>query len=162
MGNVFSVIGWIAWVFVFYLAVVWALGCRKYARAGKPFTFITATQSMYLCCVSLLFSFLPGVYKLHILWVVPLIFSGLFSYYMQGTLPVIFFTWLFMKIILLGVQTPLEKNKIVLNPPPNIFSTPCSAVLKADWVMMQRKIYSMLSCLKTKKKRGEAGRDERT
>ena len=143
MGNIFPAIGWIAWVFVFYLAVVWALGCRKYARAGKPFTFMTATRTMYLCCVSLLFSLLPGVYKLHILWVVPLIFSGLFSYYMQGVPLVIFLTWVFIKITLLGVQTPLEK--VLSGPPPNIFRTPFSAVLKADLVMM-------CSLLKTKKK----------
>jgi len=158
--NIFSFIGWIAWGFVFYLAAGWVLGCRKYARVGKPFTFVTATQSMYLCCVSLFFFFLPGVYKLHILWAVPLIFSGQFSYYMQGTLPVKFFTWLFMKIILIGVQTPLEKNKIILDPPPNIFSTPYIAVLKADLIVAQIKIYSMLSLFKTKK-RGEAGTNER-
>jgi hypothetical protein len=151
MENIFSFIGWIAWVFVFYLAVVWALGCRKYARAGRPFTFMTATQTMYLWIISLLFLPLPSVYKLHILWIVPLIFFGLFSYYMQGVLPVIFFARAFMKFILLGVQTPLEKNKIVLSPPPNIFSTPYRAVLKADLVMTQRKIYAMLSLLKTKK-----------
>ncbi len=151
MVNIFAFIGWILWIFVFYLAVVWALGCRKYARAGRPFTFVTAMQTMFLWIISFLFLQLPDAYKLHILWVVPLIFSGLFCYYMQGILPVIIFTRLFMKIILLGVQTPLEKNKIVLSPPPNIFSTPCSAVLKADWVMMQRKICSMLSWLNTKK-----------
>ena len=153
MGNIFPVVGWIAWVFVFWLAVVWALGCRKYARAGRPFTFVTAMQTMFLWIISLLSLQLPGVYKLHILWIVPPIFFGLFSHYMQGVLPVVFFTRFFMKFILLGVQTPLGKNKIMLDPPCNIFSTPFSAVLKADLVIM-------LSLLKTKSKCVEKHKDK--
>ncbi len=133
MERILSVIGWIAWIFVFYLAIIFMLGCRRYARAGQPFTFLTATRTMYLWIVSLLFLPMPGIYKLHILWIVPLIFLGLFSYYMQSTLPVIFFTLIFIEIILLGVHTPLGKDKVVLDPPLFPFDTSIVTVLKADW-----------------------------
>lgn len=159
MGNIFPVIGWIVWVFVFFLAVVWALGCRKYARAGRPFTFMTATQTMYLWIVSLLF-FLQPVNKLHILWIVPLIFFRPFIYFLQGTGAVILCTAVFMRIILLG--TGISFKKIVIPSPPDLYSTPFTVLLKAELVMTKRKIYSTLSLLKTRKKRGEAGRDERT
>jgi hypothetical protein len=128
------------WIVAFYLAINFMLGCRKYAKVGKSLTFLIATQTMYLWIVSLVFIPIPGIYKLHILWIVPVIFLGLFSYYMQGTFPVAFFTWIFMKIILLGTHSPLEKNKIVLAPPHNIFHTPMIAVLKADWDIIKSKI----------------------
>jgi len=134
MGNIFPVIGWIAWVFVFYLAVVWALGCRKYARAGRPFTFVTAMQTMFLWIISLLFLQLPGVYKLHILWIVPLLFFSPFCYFTQATGGVLLCTSIFMRIILLG--TGISFKKIVLSPPPDTFSTSFSTVLKVNLAMM--------------------------
>ena len=136
MVKMLPVIGWTAWIFVSCLAIIFTMGLRRYARAEKPFSFLTATQTLYLWVAFLLFLPVPGLYKLHILWIVPLIFCGLFSYYMQGTLPVIILTWLFMKIVMIGVPTLLEKRQIMLSPPDNIFSTPFSVVLKTDLIMI--------------------------
>jgi len=132
MARVWTVIGWIAWVAVVYLAITRALGCRRYARDGKPFAFITATQTTYLWVVATLFLCAP-VSKLHILWIVPLISFWPLCYYMQSTFPVLLFTRLLMKVVLLGIESPLRASKALLDPPTGVYSTPLSAVLKAWW-----------------------------
>ena len=78
-----------------------------------------------------------------------IVFFGLFSYYMQGLPIVVFFTLIFMKIILLGVRTPLEK--VLERPPSNIFSTPIRVVLKADLVIKISWLKGFVNIFKIKK-----------
>ena len=118
-------------------------GCRKYARHKRSFSFLTATQTLYLTIVAIVFLLIPANKLLYIVWLLPLIFFGPIPYYLQGAPAVLFFTYIFMHIILIGIKPKAKVNEIVQPPPRNLYSTPFSAVMKAEIVMLLSMIHSI-------------------
>lgn len=66
-----TVIGWIAWSVVAFLALSFAYVCRKYASQGLGFQWATGVQTLFLWVIAFVFLLSP-VNKLHILWVTPI------------------------------------------------------------------------------------------
>lgn len=107
MTIALSVIGWIAWAVVAYLAVTFAYGCRRYAATGQGFQWATAVQTFFWWLISVVF-LLTSLNKLHIIWLLPV---GFFSaqFIALGGVPILssairFATRMFMGLILVGVR----------------------------------------------------------
>jgi hypothetical protein len=102
-----SVIGWIAWLVVAYLALTFAYGCRKYAAAGQGFQWVTGVQTFFWWVIAVVFLVTP-LNKLHIIWLVPL---GFFSaqFIALAGIPILsplvhLATRMFLALILVGVR----------------------------------------------------------
>lgn len=107
MTIALSVLGWIAWAAVAYLAVTFAYGCRRYAAAGQGFQWATAIQTFFWWLISIVFLVTP-LNKLHIIWLLPV---GFFSaqFFALGSVPLLSpvvrsATRVFMGLILVGVR----------------------------------------------------------
>lgn len=140
MSIVFQIIGWVAWSFVVFLALSYAHGCRLCARSGQPFSFMTGLQTLLLWTVAFIFLFSPAS-KLHILWILLLIYFRPLLFYLQYAPLTIFFVWLLVRISIIGVKCPVAKRDILQPPPQNGLSTPISVLLRAEWVRI-RSIFS--------------------
>jgi len=102
-----AIIGWISWVFVFYLAVTFAHSCRSWKRAGKSFMWPTAVFTFFVWVIAIVFLF-SGFNKLHIIWITPVSFF-LSTFLVTGGVPIIspivmMLTKIFLEIILLGAK----------------------------------------------------------
>jgi hypothetical protein len=109
---VWQVIGWILWVVVTYLAISFAVGCRKYAKIGQGFQWATGVQTFFLWSVVILFLIFDDWPKLHIIWVTPVLFFSA-QYLSLGQIPILsplilFLAKLFLNIILIGIKKPAD------------------------------------------------------
>lgn len=103
-----EIISWLIWGILVWFAVSWAIGCRVYVKSGRGIQWATASQTLFLCIISILFLIFDWN-KLHILWIAPIsiLATGLI---MIGKIPILrslllFITNLFMKLILIGVKS---------------------------------------------------------
>ena len=104
-----SVIGWIAWVGVVFLAVTFAYGCRKCAAAGQDFQWATGVQTFFWWVIAVVFLITP-FNKLHIIWLVPLGFF-LAQFVALAGIPILsplilLVTRMFLALVLIGVKRP--------------------------------------------------------
>ncbi len=102
-----SVIGWIAWAAVTYLALTFAHACRKYAASGQGFHWATGVQAFFWCVITVVFLVTP-LNKLHIIWLVPLGFFAAQFIALAG-IPIVsplvlLVTRMFLSLILVGVK----------------------------------------------------------
>jgi hypothetical protein len=105
------IVGWIIWGLLVCVALTWTWGIRVYMKRGQgePVQFTTATQTMFLWFIVILFSIFNWN-KLHILWVVP-ISIFLAQLLIIGGIPILSsifqnLTKLFLKIILVDSGLP--------------------------------------------------------
>ena len=135
MEIALQIIGWMAWVVTSYFAITFAYGCRLYARRGIGFQWATALQTMLFWVAAIVFLTAP-VSKLHLIWIVPLIFTDqLVLWLIRRGLPerailyipspIRILLWvpltklvifLFMQGVLLGIRTPSATE----GPSPNV------------------------------------------
>lgn len=105
--TIWGIIGWIAWIFVAYIAVTFAYGCRVYAASGEGFQWVTAIQTFFAWCITI--AFLVGPWsKLHILWLLPVGYLSA-PYLALARIPIISAmmmaaTRIFMALVLMGVK----------------------------------------------------------
>ena len=131
-----QILGWVLWSFVAVLALSFAHGWRVQARAGQPTTFMTGLQTLLLSVVAFVFLVSP-VSKLHIFWVLPLVFFRPFLFYLQYAPLSLLVVWLFVRFLTLGVRSPIAKDGLLLPPPRGGLSTPLSVLLKAEWMKIR-------------------------
>lgn len=136
MSIAVNIIGWIAWSFVVFLTLSYVRGFRLYARSGQPFSFMTGLQTLLLYTVAFIFLFSQAS-KLHILWILLLIYFRPLLFYLQYAPLMIFFVRLLVRISIIDVKCPVTKRDILQLPTPNGLSTPISVLLKAEWVRIQ-------------------------
>lgn len=103
----FKIAGWVIWALVTLYAVSFVFGCRTYAKAGQAFHMTTGVQTFLLCLISALFLALNW-HKLHMLWVVPIVYFGA-SFLVLSNIPVLSplilgATRIFLKIALIGIK----------------------------------------------------------
>ena len=102
-----SVIGWIAWAVVAFLALTFAYGCRRYTAAGQGFQWATGIQTLFWLVISVVFLLTP-LNKLHIIWLLPLGFFSAQFIALAGipilSSAVLLATRMFLVVILLGVK----------------------------------------------------------
>ena len=107
----FTVLGWIVWGIDAALALSWAYGLRTYTKNRQSVPTATAIQTFFLWAIAVAF-LLIGYSKLHILWVAPICFVASFFLTMNNipilTPVVMWFTGLFVEIVLLGLKRPNE------------------------------------------------------
>jgi len=70
-----DIVRWVLWCIVLWFALSFSYGCRRVIEQGKDFHRITAVQAFLWCIIAIVFLF-SDVEKLHILWLIPLVFFG--------------------------------------------------------------------------------------
>ncbi|MFA5027483.1 MAG: hypothetical protein WC713_06365, partial [Candidatus Methylomirabilota bacterium] len=70
-----SVLGWIVWGVVAFLAVTFACGCRRNTAAGQGFAWASGVMTLFWWLIAIVFLVTP-LNKLHIIWLIPLGFFG--------------------------------------------------------------------------------------
>ena len=70
-----SIVEWLAWSFVAFLALSLSIFCRTIVSQGKSFQWATAVQTFFWWITAIVFLFTP-LNKLHILWLLPVLFFG--------------------------------------------------------------------------------------
>ena len=100
-----NIVGWALYGLTVILALTFALGCRVYRSQGQGFQITTATQTLFLWVVAILFLIFDWS-KFYLLWALPVSFL---SVYILLGIPilsslVILLVTLFMKIILIGTN----------------------------------------------------------
>jgi len=108
-----EIIGWIAWAIVTYLAITFVIGMRMAVARGDNFNWATCVQTIFWWIIAATFLFIPAS-KLHILWLVPVLFF-ISMFIVFSRIPIIspvvmFLTNIFMKLMLIGVKRPSEKD----------------------------------------------------
>lgn len=110
------IIGWVAWTFSAYLALTWAYSCRRMVRSGQSFQWATAVQTFFCWVIAVVFLF-SSLNKLHILWLLPVLFFGAQFLVLAGvpilTPVVLFLTQIFMKLVLVGTGASAQSSAIV-------------------------------------------------
>lgn len=111
MNIALLIIGWMAWAFSAYLALSFAYGCRKTVRSKSfyyPLLLPTAVQTLFWWVIAIVFLFTP-FNKLHILWLLPVLFFGaqflVHSRILILTPVILFLTRIFMTLVLFGTST---------------------------------------------------------
>ena len=104
-----KVAGWITWGIVTALALYFIFCIRMSFVMGHPFTIAITVETFLLFISSILFLIFKWN-KLHLLWILPVIFLGT---NLILTIPIIshiliFLTNIFMKIILIGTRPPMD------------------------------------------------------
>lgn len=107
------IIGWTAWLFTAFLALSLTWGCRTANRKGLGFQQATAVQTLFWWVVALIFLFTP-LNKLHILWLLPVLFC-LASFLTMTQVPflskaTLLLTHLFMAVVLIGSSSPTQRT----------------------------------------------------
>jgi hypothetical protein len=69
------IVGWVAWVIVAFLALLWVHGFRDSARKGERLGNSAAVTTFFFWVVAVVFLF-TSYSKMHILWVAPLSFDA--------------------------------------------------------------------------------------
>lgn len=110
MEILLTILGWLAWCVVAYLAITFVYGTRMYAKSGVPLNSITCVQTFLWWAIALTFLF-SNLSKLHIIWLVPISFLGARFIALSGFPPIVaeiilLLTQIFLSIILLGVRVP--------------------------------------------------------
>jgi hypothetical protein len=132
LDTTLGVFGWAVWAIVAILALSWAYGIRVYTKKGQSIPIATAVQTLFLWIIAVVFLFV-GYSKLHILWVAPICFLASFYLTLARRVPiltplVIWFTGLFVEIVLLGLKRPntgfLGDNKTYTVTYEQAISTP--------------------------------------
>ena len=105
-----QIIGWIIWAVLAYYAVLFAFGCRRFAKSGQGFQLATGVLTFFFWVIAILFLIFRWN-KLHILWVVPAAFFSA-QFLVHGGIPilsplVLFATRIFLFFILIGVKKPI-------------------------------------------------------
>jgi hypothetical protein len=108
-----SILAWTIWAIVAFLAVSWAYGLRAYTKKGQSVPIAMAVQTLFLWVIAVVFLFV-SYSKLHILWVIPLCFVLSFYLTLARRVPILtpvvmWFTGLFVEIVLLGLKRPSEQ-----------------------------------------------------
>jgi len=105
-----------AWAFTAYLALTLTYSCRRIVRSGQSFQWITAVQAFFWCVITVVF-LLTSLNKLHILWLLPVLFFGAQFLVLVGvpiiTPFVLFLTQIFMKFVLIGTGTSTQSSTLV-------------------------------------------------
>ena len=107
-----NVLGWILWSIDAALALSWAFDLRTYTtKRGQPVPIAMAVQAFFLWVIAVA-SLLIGYSNLHILWLAPTCFVASF-FLTMGRIPILtpvvmWFTGLFVEIVLLGLKRPNE------------------------------------------------------
>jgi len=102
-----TIIGWIAWSVVAFLALSFSYGCRKYASTGLGFQWATGVQTLFLWIIAILFLITP-INKLHIIWLAPIAWLLSQRIALSG-IPilsplVLLVTRIFLGVVLLGTK----------------------------------------------------------
>ena len=103
-----TILGWIAWGIVAFLAVAWTYGCRRSVASGVPPQWGTAVLTLFWWIVAVVFV-VSGANKLHIFWAAPVAFLLSFLVSPPITIPlvsplVLMATRVFMTIVTLGIE----------------------------------------------------------
>jgi hypothetical protein len=111
LDTMLNILGWTIWGIDAFLALSWAYGLRSYTKKGKPVPIATAVQTFFFWVIAIAF-LLVGYSKLHILWLAPFSFFASLFLVLSGipilTPVVLWFTGLFVEIVLLGLKRPSE------------------------------------------------------
>jgi hypothetical protein len=110
-------IGWMLWAIIVFLSISFAWGCRSYAKTKRSFQWSTGIQTFFWWVIAILFLVFKWN-KLHILWIAPIAFFSA-DFFAFGSIPIlspaiIFFTKIFLGIVLMGVNIPEGLNGFLL------------------------------------------------
>lgn len=109
MELILQIFGWALWAITAFFALTFAYGCRTYAKRGIGFQWATAVQTMLFWIAGILFiSF--SVSKLHLLWVLPLIYIPMVPHLLLMVPATRLVTFMFMRLVLIGIQVPPPKR----------------------------------------------------
>lgn len=105
----FKIVGWILWCIVGWLTLSFSYGCRRAIKGGKNFHIATGVQTFLWLLIVIIFLF-TNWNKLHILWLIPVVFLGS-SFILQIPILrriVLFISFFYLAILLTGYYIKID------------------------------------------------------
>jgi len=111
--EIIQIVGYILYAILIFITITWAYGVRV-----KPLVYPTVLSSLYFLITAIVFS-LTEISKIHLLWVMPLVYLGAFLNITLMQIPIIstllkIICDIYASILRIGIdKAKIERKKII-------------------------------------------------
>ncbi len=111
--EIIQIVGYILYAILIFITITWAYGVRV-----KPLVYSTVLSSLSFLITAIVFS-LTEINKIHLLWVIPIVYLGAFLNITLMQIPIIstllrIICDIYTSILMIGIdKAKLERKKII-------------------------------------------------